>query len=194
MYTLLLDSSLDYLSIGISKGNEIIDSISYEAWQKQSELMVYELDKILSRNNLTADDINLIAVTIGPGSYTGIRIALTIAKIFSLSKNIPFIPISSLQALSKKDKYSICVINARSNRSYFAVYYNEQIIVNDCVIKNDELLTYINEHKDYVLCGDTNYLNIVNNNIDTLQEMNRIKDYITPINNPDLIKPVYLKD
>lgn len=194
MYTLLLDSSIDYLSIGLSKDDSLVDSISYEAWQKQSELMVFELDNLLKRNNLNADDISYIAVTIGPGSYTGIRIALTIAKIFSLAKNIPLIPISSLMALSKKDKTSICLINARSNRSYFAVYHNEETIVSDRIINNDELLTYINEHKDYELCGDLKYLNINNSSTDILKEMNRIKNYITPVSNPDLVKPVYLKD
>ncbi|MGM9874090.1 MAG: tRNA (adenosine(37)-N6)-threonylcarbamoyltransferase complex dimerization subunit type 1 TsaB [Bacilli bacterium] len=194
MYKLLLDSSLDFLSIGICKDDIIIDTISYEAWQKQSELMVFELDNILKRNQISCDEIDCIAVTIGPGSYTGIRIALTIAKIFSLAKNIPLIPISSLQALSKKDTYSITLINARSNRSYFAVYYNETKIEEDKVMKNEDVLTYINNHKNYTICGDTKYLNIESEHVDILNEMNRISTYVHSVDNPDLVKPVYLKD
>jgi len=51
MITLLLDTSSTKLGIGIAKDNILIDSIFYEAWQKQSELLVPEIDKILSKNS-----------------------------------------------------------------------------------------------------------------------------------------------
>lgn len=52
MYTLLLDSSNIELIVGLAKDNILIDQIRYNAWQKQSEFMVSEIDKILKRNQI----------------------------------------------------------------------------------------------------------------------------------------------
>ena len=108
MYSLLLDSADKYLGIGIALNNEIIDKVYFEAWQRQSELMVPELEKILKKNNIDPKSINEIIVTVGPGSYTGVRIALTIAKIYAYSLNIKCYAISSLNILMNSNKPSIC--------------------------------------------------------------------------------------
>ena len=96
MYSLLLDSANRDLNVGLAKDNQIIDRISYQAWQRQSELMAVEVDAILKRNNISAKDIGEVVVTIGPGSYTGIRIALTIAKTLAFALDIKIFAVSSL--------------------------------------------------------------------------------------------------
>ena len=167
MVTLLLDSSNTSLAVGVAQNHKLVDYVSYSAWQTQSELMVEELDKLLSKNNVSRNEIEAVVTSIGPGSYTGVRIALTIAKTIALALEVPVYPVSSLRILKKDDKPSICVINARSGRSYFGVYENEKIIVSDCIKTNDEVLEYIKNHPDYVLCGDVKYLgfNNVDNNV-----------------------------
>ena len=104
MYSLLLDSADKYLGIGIALNNEIIDKVYFEAWQRQSELMVPELEKIIKKNNIDPKSINEIIVTVGPGSYTGVRIALTIAKIYAYSLNIKCYAISSLNILMNPNR------------------------------------------------------------------------------------------
>ena len=69
MITILLDSSNTSLSVGIAKDGKLLDYISYEAWQRQSEYMLPELEKILVRNNVNKTDISDVVVAIGPGSY-----------------------------------------------------------------------------------------------------------------------------
>ena len=80
MYQLLLDSSNKYLSVGLSKDGKVVDKIFYEAWQRQSEMMVTEVDNILKRNNIDKSELDGVVVGVGPGSYTGVRIGVTIAK------------------------------------------------------------------------------------------------------------------
>ena len=80
MIDLLLDSSNIDLSVGISKDGVVIDYTSYEAWQCQSEYMIQEIDKLFAKHNISRNDISSVIVNIGPGSYTGIRISLTIAN------------------------------------------------------------------------------------------------------------------
>ena len=193
MISLLLDSSNVDLCVGII-GEGIQDFTIYEAWQTQSEYMIQEIDKLLTKHSLTKDDIKDIIVTIGPGSYTGVRISLTIAKVASLALAIPLYTVSSLHVLKKDNEPSICLMNARSGRSYIGVYKGKVCILKDQVMKNEDVLNYINEHPDYIVCGDTKYLNIEGYKANVLLEMYNLKDSLTKYDDALGVKPVYLKD
>ena len=196
MISLLLDSANRDLNIGLSQDDKIIDRISYTAWQRQSELMVKEIDVLLKRNNLSAKDIDEVVVTIGPGSYTGIRIALTIAKTLAFALNIKIYAISSLAAQRIGGQKTIAVINARSNRSYVAIYDGDgTILVEEKVWPNDELLGWVNNgNRDFVVSGDAKYLGIDAYNPDVLQGMLEARKDTTAVDNVLTLKPIYLKD
>ena len=135
--------------MGIESNGSLLGFTSYESWQSQSEHMIPEIDKLLKEFNLTRKDISGIVTSIGPGSYTGVRISLTIAKVIALCLNAPVYPVSSLRVLKDGEKPSICLINARSNRSYFGVYEGHKVIINDCIKTNDDVLAYIKEHPEF---------------------------------------------
>ena len=194
MVSVILDSSNSYLSVAIANDDTIIDQISYEAWQCQSELMIPELDKLLKRNNVTRHDINKVIVSIGPGSYTGVRIALSIAKVMVLALNVPLYAISSLHAMKDNDNPSICIINARSARSYVGVYKGSEVIVQDQIMTNEQLLNYIEEHKDYKLIGDISYLGLEGENKDILNGLFELSKVLSPVKDTLGLTPVYLKD
>lgn len=194
MITLLLDSTYKNLSIGLAIDNKMVDIIEYECWQAQSEYMMSELENILKRNSVDPKTVNEIVVTNGPGSYTGVRIALTIAKIYCLALNIPCYVLSSLKVLQLVDKPSICLINARSNRSYIGVYKNNEEILSDRVMKNEEVKEYIEKHMDFAICGDTDYLEIESQNKEILHNMLRLKDEKYLQKDILTLSAVYLKD
>ena len=81
MISVLLDSSDKFLAVGLARDGKLIASIQYEAWQRQSERLIVELEKILKTNQVSRKDIASVICGIGPGSYTGVRISLTIAKV-----------------------------------------------------------------------------------------------------------------
>ena len=193
MVTILLDSSNTNLSVGIAKDNILLDYISYEAWQRQSEYMIVELNKLLEKHNIQKEDITDVMVAKGPGSYTGVRIAITIAKTIAVALNAKLYAVSSLRVEKNGDVPSICLINARSNRSYVGVYQGQEILLNDCIMKNDEVMKYIADHPDYSVCGDTKYLNVEGIESNTMKEMLDLKDSLESIN-PLSLKPVYMKD
>ena len=194
MATLLLDSSNTSLSVGFENNGVLIGFTSYEAWQVQSEHMVPEIDKLMDKLGLTRKDITRIVTSIGPGSYTGVRIALTIAKVASLACSAPIYPVSSLRVLKDNDKPSICMINARSNRSYFGVYQGKDVIVEDCIKTNDEVKEYVANHKDYSICGDARYLGFENNDTNVCLQMVSLFKDLTSCENHLGLKPVYMKD
>ena len=194
MYSILLDSSNKSLSVGLEKEGQLVCYTSYEAWQEQSEHMIPEINKLMEEYGISRKDISKIVVAVGPGSYTGVRIALTIAKVMALALNIPLYPVSSLRILKDNDKPSICVINARSGRSYFGVYHNEKIIVEDIIKTNDEVLDYIKAHSDYSICGNAQYLGFENKDTNCCLQMISLLPFLRPIDNNLSAKPVYLKD
>lgn len=193
MYQLLLDSSNIYLAVGLSKDGKVIDSIFYNAWQRQSELMVNEIENIFKRNNIDKKDLDAVVVGIGPGSYTGVRIGVTIAKTIAYALKIKVYAKSSLSLLRCGEDPTICLFNARSGRSYFAVYQGKKVLEKECVIPNEEVLSYIQKHLDYKIAGDTTQigkeseeLNIIANLAD-FDENELVKNIFT-------LNPIYLKD
>lgn len=195
MNTLLLDTTYKELIVSIAIDDKIVDTTRYECWQRQSEYTILEIDKLLRKHGFDSKKIGEIVVTNGPGSYTGVRIALTIAKIYCYALQIPCYVLSSLQVLQDKGIPSICLINARSNRSYVGVYKDNKVILKDQVMKNDEILEYIKKHNKYIVCGDIEYLELPSRGISNIPEnMLRLKHKSNMIKNVLDLKAVYLKD
>lgn len=194
MITIFLDSSNRDMSVGIADEKGMLDIVSYEAWQSQSEVMVPELNKLLEKHHVSNQDIKDIVIANGPGSYTGVRIAVTIAKTIAACLKCDIYPVSSLHILKDYDKPSICLINARSKRSYVGVYQGEKCLLEDQIMSNEEVLKFINEHPDYSICGDVAYLNIEGVRSNVIEQMSTLKKYLKPVQNPLGLKPVYMKD
>ena len=194
MFEVLLDSSSKYLSVGLAKDGKVIDKIFYEAWQRQSEMMTSELENILQRNNVKNEEIDAVVIGIGPGSYTGVRIAVTIGKTLSYALKTKIYRVSSLSLLRDESKPTICVFNARSGRSYVGVYDGDECLVKDCVMTNDELTKYISEHKSYIVNGELSHLGLTSNEYDTIENLAKGLKEENLAENPFAVNPVYLKE
>ena len=193
MVTVLLDSSNTNISVGLAKDNLILGYISYEAWQRQSEFMIPELANLLNKFEVKKEEITDVIVAKGPGSYTGVRIAITIAKTIATALNVKLYAVSSLRVQKDGNKPSICLINARSGRSYIGVYEKEQTLLDDQIMKNDDVLNYLKEHPNYSVCGDVKYLGIQGIESNNIAEMLSLKPFLEEIN-PLSLKPVYMKE
>ena len=194
MISLLLDSSNIKLGVAIAIDDKVIDFKYYDAWQRQSEYMMSEIEALLKTNNIDPKDVNEIISTKGPGSYTGVRISLTIAKIWGFCRDIKVYALSSLQVLKKKNEISVCVINARSMRSYIGIYEGNKVILEDTIYLNSDVVNLIDEHPEYLLCGDTKYLKKDGYETNIFEEMLSIKKDAEPVSEILSLKPVYLKD
>ena len=192
MYKLLLDSSNKFLSVGLSKDGKVVDKICYEAWQRQSEMMVTEVDNILKRNGIDKSQLDGVIVGVGPGSYTGVRIGVTIAKTIAYALKIKLYGKSSLSLLKHREIPTICVFNARSGRSYFGVYQGQKILEKDVVTENEKVLDYIKAHPDYLVNGDTYQLGLDSGEFDIIENLAETSNLVEV--DPFKLNPVYLKD
>ena len=194
MYQLLLDSSNRLLCVALAKDGVLVDNITYNAWQRQSEVMVPEIKNIMKRNNVKKEDIDSIVIGIGPGSYTGVRIALTIAKTIGYVAKAKLYAVSSLGLFKIPQKSTICVTNARSNRSYFAVYKDDEVIEKDQILENEEVFNYIKNHPDYLVSGETEHLGIESAKYNIAEVLlSGLQDKYL-VDNIFKLSPVYLKD
>ena len=155
------------------------------------------IDNALKECSLKINDIKKIYVTIGPGSFTGIRIGLTIMKVLAWSLNIEIIPLSSLELLASTKTttdYIIPYIDARRGNCFIAIYDNDlNIISNDQFVNFLEFMNNIDKLKTYKI---VTYDEIDNNNkikpeIDVLKVINRHKNDSAV--NPHTVNPNYLK-
>lgn len=194
MIGVLIDCSNADLSVALSKDHVILAKTSYPAWQEQSELLVAELDRLLKANNVTRQELSYVVVGKGPGSYTGVRIALSVAKVMTFALGVPLYLASSLELLKSDERASICIVNARSKRSYVGVYEGEKEVLKDQIMDNADLLAYIALHPDYALMGDLTHLNRQGTLPDIIANLNRADTPKNLCHDPLAAKPVYLKD
>lgn len=193
MVTILLDSSNTNLSVGLARDNLLLECVSYEAWQQQSEYMIPELNKLLAKYSVSKEEIQEVIVAKGPGSYTGVRIAITIAKTIATVLNAKLYAVSSLRVQKDCKNPSICLINARSGRSYIGVYQGHDIIVPDQIMKNEDVMKYIKNNPSFSICGDVAYLGLDGVKTNNIAEMLDLRECAKSIN-PLSLKPVYMKD
>jgi tRNA threonylcarbamoyl adenosine modification protein YeaZ len=151
--TLLLDSSHQEMIIGIAQNKTLLASLRIDAWQRQSEWMMPKIVALLTQTSATLKDVKQIFVGAGPGSYTGTRIALTIAKVLALMNHVEVSLISSLHMLADGEKPTLVVMDARADRSYVGVYKGTKVIVSDTVWTNQQVLHYIQQHQDMIVRG-----------------------------------------
>ncbi len=194
MISLLIDTSNTNLSVGIAKDHILIGQVQYEAWQRQSEFLIQEIDKLFTDLSLTKDNIDEIVVAKGPGSYTGVRIAMTVAKVMAFAIKKPLYLVSSLEVYKAKEGRSICLMNARSKRSYVGVYSPDEVILSDTIMDNEQIKIYIAAHPEYKVCGDVSYLSLEGEKVNVLENLMNADIERNLCSDVLAAKPVYLKD
>lgn len=193
MISLFLDTSTKYLCIGIAKNHKVIYKFQQEAIKKQSELTIPFLSKALEEVNISLNDIDEVNVTIGPGSFTGIRIGMCIAKVLASMKNIPLKAISSLNAYASLGK-KIVILDAKAKRVYLGIYNNNEKVIDECVVEIETLKEMLNDYPDYDVVLDSFLIGQESENVDVIENMNRISLTTKVVENVDSLVPIYLKD
>lgn len=191
-----IDTTSSYLYTGIVKDNRILNEIKENLGKDLSTYTVNRVSKMFEEINLKPVDIDKIIVVNGPGSFTGIRIGVTLAKIFAWSLNKPITTITSLEAMKESidtDKLIVPIINARREACYGAIYENDKCLLDGCYITLEKLkLFLIGMNKDYVFISNDNFpFKTETYNPDILKIVNKYKNKKDI--NPHLVNPLYLK-
>lgn len=155
MLILGIDTSTKICSCAIyDSENGLISETNLTVKKNHSNIVMPIIDNLFKISELNINDIDKIAVAIGPGSFTGVRIALGIAKGLSLALNKPLIAVNELELLSAISKgfnfqgEVIPLIDARKERVYYEYngFHKDDYLIN--------LLDSLDKNKNYLFIGD----------------------------------------
>lgn len=193
MISLCMDSAYKQLVLGLYKDKELLAGISLEAFKKQSETIFVELNRLLKETNLDYKDIDRVIITKGPGSYTGIRIAMTIAKVMCSQMHKELYTISTMQLYAGIEKQANVILDARSQRAYVAHLEDGQIQGNTQILTLDEVKEFIETNTGIVL-GDADLIGQDVQKVDFLKNFIELEPYYEKVENIHALVPDYLKE
>ena len=124
MKTLAFDTCLDKMYVVLKKDGELLASeiIENQGGKYHSAFLISTIQKVLSENNIKPEDIDLIGVNIGPGSFTGIRACTTVARVMAQQLGCKVKGVSSLEILAQcAGENPLVALDARKNAAYLYV-------------------------------------------------------------------------
>ena len=197
MITLFIDTSSSDVSIALVKDNKVLSSITQNLPNQHSIYTTSYIDKVLKETSLEPKDIDKIMVVNGPGSFTGVRIGVTIAKVFAyiLKKDIICLSSLKIRAISSNHNKCLSIINANRNNYYIGLYNQENNeIIEEQFNNKDFVIDIINKYNPTIV-SESNLtiddITIEKTPLDIVKIVNYYKDYSTT--NPHLVVPNYLK-
>ena len=198
MKILSIDTSSSICSVAILEDTKIIKEMHNFSEKEHSETLMPMIDELFKTTNLSLDNIGLIACSVGPGSFTGIRIGIATVKAFADAKNIPVVGVNSLEAMAylgvaqKGDGEFVSILDARNDNVYFAIYKMKKgqfsIYKNPEAMQISEAITYIDNLKlPIYFLGD-----IVNADLARIEQLYLSRVSIEKANSEDVNKHEYL--
>lgn len=201
MICLFFDTSSDLLKVSLIKENKIIFDKELHTKNDHSSYLVPTIDEAFKSNNIDFKELDEIIVGNGPGSFTGTRISIAVAKTYAFSFNIPVYMISSLEELIyDNDGYDfyVPIIEEKKDNLYFSIFDKDKKRVMDDTYSSTEYMYKKLEELDgkilLISLSDKEYekYDTVKASINALNIMKNI-DVNNEKVNPHLLKPNYIK-
>ena len=202
MTCLFLDTSSEYLRLSLIKDDNVLYEKNIITKNDHSSYLVPFIDNSFKENNIKFEDLDRLIVGIGPGSFTGTRISITVAKVYAYLLKIPIFGISSLEIMIYNDKsnydYYIPIIEEKGDSVYYAIFdKNRKRIKDDSLSSLDDFYNEIDKYNGKKLI--ISHKNLKYNNYDCIGEnINAVQINKNIMNNnneinPHLLKPNYIK-
>lgn len=194
MKTLVIDTCTNRIIVALADNSTIFSFCNEIVENQMSNIIMEKVDNCFKKANLKPNDIERILVAVGPGSYTGIRIGVTIAKTFAWALKKEIVPISSLEIMISgynENKLLVPYIDARRNACFGAIYDNNlNNVLKDQYILIDNLKNKL-KGKEFIFVSDDDLIESKKPKIDIIKLINKHQDDESV--NPHSLNPVYLK-
>ena len=196
MIVLSMDSSSLVTTVALLKDEHLLGEFTLNFKREHSVILMEKIEMLLKDCQVDISEVDGFVVSKGPGSFTGVRIGVTICKTFAWTLNKKVIPISSLELLASTNtnyELNVAMIDARRDCVYAGVYDNElNTVIEDRYISIEQLLLELKD-KNYILISDDDFENLkkIDSKIDILKVINKHKNDVGV--NPHSLNPTYLK-
>lgn len=201
MICLFFDTSSDLLKVSLIKDDKIIFDKELHTKNDHSSYLVPTIDEAFKSNNIDFKELDEIIVGNGPGSFTGTRISIAVAKTYAFSFNIPVYMISSLEELIYDNDgcdFYVPIIEEKKDNLYFSIFDKDKKRVMDDTYSSTEYMYKKLEELDgkilLISLSNKEYekYDTVKASINALNIMKNI-DVNNEKVNPHLLKPNYIK-
>lgn len=158
MKILAIDTTSNICSTALLEDDKLIDENTINNGLTHSENLMPLIAELFERNKLNLQEINLIAVCVGPGSFTGIRIGIASIKAIAEVYKIPVAQVTSLEALAqstKKMETIVSLIDARNNQVYAGIFDKNINLKEDYVADDiNIILEKLQKYKNIIFVGN----------------------------------------
>lgn len=156
MITLGIETSHEHGSIGLSYDGQLVGELLFSTEIGPGEQLLPAIDSLLSLNRLERDQIELISVALGPGSFTSLRIGLAVGKGLAQALHVPIVGVPSMTAYAEKISFlsgKICVVLPdRRDLIYYALYEGNAQITPELSSTLTALRKHVAQMPDLALC------------------------------------------
>ena len=183
-YILNIETSTTVCSVSISKNGELISFKEINNGYTHAENLHVFIEDVIKDSSITINQLNAIAISKGPGSYTGLRIGVSAAKGLAFSLNIPLIALDTLQIMTNScvnttEEIAVyCpMIDARRMEVYTSIYDKnlDQLLETEALIVDETSISKFSEYEKIYFFGDG---------------MQKCKDVLRSLPNANYIDPV----
>ena len=156
MKVLAFDTSSKALSLAILEDKQVLAETTINIKKNHSITLMPAIDFLMASLDLTPKDLDRIVVAEGPGSYTGLRIAVATAKTLAHTLNIELVGMSSLLALvpSQQEGLVVPLMDARRNNVYAGFYENENPVLPEAHLSFAEVLEQVKDAEQVTFVGE----------------------------------------
>ena len=152
MSKLIVDSSTKTLYIALVDEDKVVEEMYICGRNDHAKNIVSKIDEILNKHNKSILELEGIYCGVGPGSYTGVRMAVVVGKMVCANTNVKLYGFSSLYLIaSGYDGKTLPYIDARRGNSFNALYDGNKLVLEEALRPTDET---INSYKDYMLISE----------------------------------------
>lgn len=147
---LVIDSASKFLYVALYEDLECLGKYYAEGNNDHSVKLMSEIERIFLSNNIKVKDLDEIIVGVGPGSYTGLRIGVVVAKMFAWNNDIPLRSVSSLAMFASSysvDGLILAEIDARRGNSFLGLYRKDG---KSLILEDEEKLVNLEEYKNNI--------------------------------------------
>ena len=151
MYSLILDSATKVLYCALVHDSEVVYECYIEGSNDHAKNIVFRVQEALSKANIKASDLDEIITGVGPGSYTGVRMAVTVCKMLSVFMKKPLYTISTLKLIASANKgISLAAIDARRGNAFGCIIDNDknEYILKEALYSKEELENKAKEYEN----------------------------------------------
>jgi len=212
-----IETATQICSVSLAKDGKVIALRESNEKNSHASLLSIFIDEVINEASISLNDIQAIAISKGPGSYTGLRIGVSTAKGLAYGLGVPLISVSTLQAMAwglssklenQENTLFAPMIDARRMEVYSAFYNSKNEIVKEIsadIIDSDSYLNFLQQHK-IIFFGDgaDKCKEAISHENATFVEMNPSSAFMAQIaqtkfenqqfENVAYFEPFYLKD